>query len=158
MILLWGTPPIDHARPALLLSAAQEAPLAYFLERNPWAAEVPLVLFGQRGIKILEDTRGGIFAVHGYTGDLPIYEGDDVAGQFQHIAKIAALISRNAKKGPIFEIVAGASFGFLAIGAASTGRKVYAIAPETPGAPTLIMSDALGVDIDVIPPRGPTPS
>jgi hypothetical protein len=141
-----------------LFSAAQGAPLAYFLERNPWASEIPLVLFGQKGVKILEDTSGGIFAVHGYVGDLPLYTGADVAGQFQHIAKIAAIISRNAKKGPIFEIVAGASFGFLAMGAASVGRKAYAIAQETPGAPTLIMSDALGVDIDVITPRGPVAS
>jgi hypothetical protein len=155
--VFWGVPPPNVKKPVLLLTAAHGPALAYFLERNPWAEKIPLVRFGAKGAPILADKSGGVHSVEGYGGKLPIYEGGDVGGQFCHVSKVAGLIASKMKPGPVWEISAGASFGFLAMGAAEVGRVAFALSEGTPGAPSLIMAEALGVDIDVINPIPPTP-
>lgn len=148
-LVKWKKKPFKDTAPKLLLSAALAPSLAYFQESNPWTAKIPIVRFGTVGTPILANTSGPIHSVSGFTGPLPIYEGDDIQGQFEHITKTAQRIAQRVK-GPVWEVCADASFGFLAIGAACAGAETLALADANPSAPTMIMADAFGVDIDVL--------
>ena len=145
----WKKKPFKDKKPVLLMTAAEAPSLAYFKETNPWCVDIPIVLFGASGASILGDKSGPIHSVQGFTGPLPVYEGDDVQGQFHHITATAQRIAQRVN-GPVWEICADASFGFLAIGAAASGADTLALADANPSAPTMIMADNFSVDIDVL--------
>jgi len=153
-IVRWQNRPFSESAPGVLFTAARAPALAYFTENNPWAANLPLVKFGTKGTPILAARHGGIHSVEGFAGPLEVYEGEDTQGQFLHIAKVAAHIASKAP-GPVWEVCAGASCGFLAIGAATTGKRVLALSEDQPSAASMVMADLCEVDLDCVVPSDP---
>lgn len=147
-ILSWGHPPSGARRPRLLLTAADDEALAGFLRAYKWAEGLPVVRFGARGAPILEDRSGGIWAVEGYAGPLEVSAVEDAPAQFLHVVQVARHIAEKSQ-GPVWEPCAGASLGFLAMGALLARRSPVAMEPSPPSIATMTMAELLGIDIEV---------
>ena len=140
---------------------------AVWKEKNPWADQIPFVMFGNEdmtplGVEFLSPL--GAFPLY-RVENAPIWDAsewgkpfsDTFAGGAQLFIRFARMIANKLPQGPIWVLHADADGGLLACAMAKERGAVVALSATPPGAMAAQVARMLGVDIshrDISTPEG----